>query len=733
MSQVESIVSPAQGSDEVDTHIDEAPFHIDAWLEAMRLVAKHYRLPMSMQAVRQAAAWDQKGDETEVVRGLARRTGLRVKFLDPSKARVSNWHLPMLIRTTKGAVGVVVALGESDLAGVIFSGNNGLETPTALSSLLSDAALIAIPRPAKSIPDTRVDDYIRPFEGNWLRRIVLSDLRPYRHVMLASVIANTLGLAGIIFSTQVYDRVVPAESIPTLVVLFSGVLLALAFDFVLRRMRMKIIDLLGKRSDILISDRVFGHALRVRNRARPSSTGSFIAQLRDLEQIRELMTSTTVSALADLPFFVIFLVIFWHIGGPLMLVPFAALFLLVTPGIFAQRKLQEHAREAMRESSLRNAMLVEAVQGIEDIKTLQAEERFQQQWNNFNAVTAEAQLKLRAITNGLSVWTNTVQMGVYSTTILAGAPLVIAGDLTTGSLVAASVLGSRMMAPMAQLSQVLTRVQQVRVAMHSVDSIMKMPVDHPERENRIHCPRVVGSYSLRSAQFQYGDDTTPIALAIKGLEIKAGEKIGLLGRNGAGKSTLLQALSGLLEPSSGQVLLDSMALHHIDPADVRRDVGLLTQNARLFHGSLRDNILLGAPQASESEIVTALAMVGADEFIRKLPKGLDHPVLEGGLGLSGGQRQAILLARLLIRQPSVVLLDEPTAAMDELTERNFIQQFADWSAERTVVIATHRMRVLELVDRLIVVENGSIAMDEPKHVGLQKLRGLANVATVKRP
>jgi len=706
------------------------PFHVDAWLEILSLAAQHYRLSISPQTARLAAMWSGGEADREAIRNLARKIALRVKFVEADALSLSNWHLPVVIQTRSGAVGIIKAIGEDGVASVVFSGSKGLESPVALDALLRDASLVALPRPARSIADTRVDSYIRPFEENWLGRIILQDLRPYGHVMLASMIANTLGLAGIIFSMQVYDRVVPAESLPTLYVLFSGVLLALGFDFILRRMRMNIVDLLGKRTDIRMSDVVFGHALRVRNRARPSSTGSFIAQLRDLEQIRELLTSTTVGTLADIPFFLLFLGVYWYIGGSMVLVPVAALLLLLAPGILAQRRLRAYANTAMRESSLRNAMLVETVQGIEDIKTLQAEERFQQQWNHLNAATSEVQLKLRALTNGLGVWTHTVQTGVYAGTVLIGAPLVIAGDLTTGALVAASILGSRMMAPMAQLSQVLGRLQQAKVAMRSLNGIMQMPVDHPERESRIHAPEISGEYRLRSATFRYGDDSSPTALTVRDLHIRPGEKIALLGKNGAGKSTLLQALSGLLEPCSGEVLLDNIALQHIDPADLRRDVALLTQNARLFHGTLRDNIMLGAPHASQEEVLAALAMVGADEFIRKLSKGLEHPVQEGGLGLSGGQKQAILLARLLIRQPSVVLLDEPTAAMDEATERKFIREFLFWSWSKTVIIATHRMRVLEMVDRLIVVENGLVVMDEPKDSGLKKLRGLARVSGV---
>ncbi len=533
---------------------------------------------------------------------------------------------------------------------------------------------------------------------------------------------NCLGLAGVLFSMQVYDRVVPAQSMPTLYILFLGVILATGFDFVLRRLRVSITDILGKRADLRLSDRVFGHALRVRNRARPTSTGTFIAQLRDLDQVRDMLTSTTVAAIADLPFFILFLIILAFIGGSLALVPVVALVALLLPSLLAQRRLRAHATESMRETSLRNALLVEAVQGIEDIKTLQAEERFQRQWNHCNAVAGEAQLRLRGLTASLSTWAQSVQNAVYATVIFVGAPMVIGGDITTGALVATSMLASRMMAPMGQVSHLLGRYQHAKVAAQSLDQIMALPVDNPDAEHRIPLPSVSGRFTLRSAVFGYADPNAPPALTVPRLEIAAGEKVALLDRNGAGKSTLLQGLSGMLQPLGGEILLDDLTLHQIDPADVRRDVALLTQNSRLFHGTLRENLTMGAPMAGHDEIVRALDMVGAIDFVRRLRDGLEHVVLEGGLGLSGGQQQALLLARLLIRQPQVMLLDEPTAAMDETSERQFIDRFRDWSRDRTVVVATHRMRVLDLVDRIIIIDNGQILLDQSKDAALETMR-----------
>ncbi len=696
-----------------------------AWIDMLGQVARHYRMPFAEQRARLTALWQGDDGEETRVRAIARASGLSVRFVAPGAIKLTSWRLPVIACLTDGELALVTGIDAEGQVEFIVAGEDGQAVQRPLAMLVEQTRLFVVPRPARSAADVRVDSYIRPFEEHWLRSLLLQDARSYGNVAIASVVTNCLGLAGVLFSMQVYDRVVPAQSMPTLYILFLGVLLATGFDFVLRRLRVGITDILGKRADLRLSDRVFGHALRVRNRARPTSTGTFIAQLRDLDQVRDMLTSTTVAAVADLPFFLLFLVILAFIGGVLALVPVVALIALLLPSLLAQRRLRAYATESMRETSLRNALLVEAVQGIEDIKALQAEERFQRQWNHCNAVAGEAQLRLRGLTASLSTWAQSVQNAVYATVIFVGAPMVIAGDITTGALVATSMLASRMMAPMGQVSHLLGRYQHAKVAANSLDQIMALPVDNPDAEHRIPLPSARGGFTLRTAVFSYADPQSPPALTVPRLEIAGGEKIAVLGRNGAGKSTLLQGLSGMLQPVSGEVLLDDLALHQIDPADVRREVALLTQNSRLFHGSLRENLTMGAPMAGNEAILAALEMVGAVDFVRRLRDGLEHVVLEGGRGLSGGQQQALLLARLLIRQPQVMLLDEPTAAMDEASERQFIARFKDWSRDRTVVVATHRMRVLDWVDRVIVIDNGLILLDQPKAQALATLQGAA--------
>ena len=690
----------------------------EGWFDAILAVASHYQLNTSPEHIRVTSQWNTQDSSEKQVRQMARQAGLSLQWVKPRLADLTPWRLPLVVQLQSDQVAVITAMNTAGLS-LLLSGDGGSEVTRSIAELQPHVQAMAVLRPLQGVQDLRVDAYIRPVEEHWLRNLVLVDWRPYVHIMLASLVVNLMALGGVIFSMQVYDRVVPAQSLPTLYVLSGGVLLSIIFAWVMRNARMRITDVLGKRADLRISDRVFGHALRVRNSARPRSTGSFISQIRELEAVRDMLTSTTIAAAADFPFFLLFCAAFWCLAGWLVWVPLGAFVALMLPSLLAQGRLRELAQMGMREASLRNAMLVEAVQGIEDIKVLQAEPRFQNQWNHYNAVNADSGLQLRGLLNTLNNWMQTVQGAAYALVIFCGVPWVMSSEISTGVLVAASILVSRMLAPLSSVTTVLNRWQQAKIASQSLDQLMKLPVD--QAAGSVHRAVLAGHFELSDAVFSY-DGQAP-ALGVKTLKIAAGERIAILGRNGAGKSTLLQALSGLLEPRSGSVLLDGMEVGHIDPADVRRDVGLLSQNARLFHGTLRENLTLGTPQATDEELLVALQAAGAWSYVSRLPLGLDHLVQEGGAGLSGGQRQGIVLARMLLRSPQVLLMDEPTNALDDVAEREVIANLRQLSTERTLVVATHRTAVLDVVDRVIVIDHGAILLDGPKGEVLGLLRG----------
>lgn len=684
------------------------------WLTAMLGIARHYRIESSEENIRINLDWEKTTSLDALLHSMARQIGLELRVDQFNEAILDAWRLPVVVEFMTGQVGILEKVDSQGNVSVQFSGDHGLATTLPASEIKAQARRVLILRPETSVADARVDEYIKPYEKNWFWGILLKDWKRYGDIMLASLVANVLALSAIIFSMQVYDRVVPAQSIPTLWVLAGGVLIAVIFEFSLRLARIHVSDIIGKRADLRVSDRVFGHALRIRNSERSKSTGTFISQIRELESVRELVTSTTIGALADLPFFFLFLVIFWIIGGPLVLIILLAIPLILIPGLLIQKPLARLSNEGMRESSIRNAMLVEAVQGIEDIKLLRAEPRFQNQWNHLNEVSADISKRQRFISGLLLTWTQELQTIMYALVVLAGCFLVIDGEMTTGALVGCSLLSSRMVAPLAQISGVMSRWQQAKVARQSLDELIKRPVDQPDHASLIHRAVLLGNYQLNNVSFKYAEDDNKPILSIKNLNIKAGEKVAILGRNGAGKTTLLQLLSGMQFAQSGQVMLDNLDLTLIDPADVRRDMGLLNQNAHLFFGTLRENLTLGSPLVNDQEILDVLNMVGALNFVQSRKEGLDYQILEGGTGLSGGQKQMLLLARLLIRQPNIVLLDEPTAAIDEVTEKQLIDRLKLWLGHRTLVVATHRMAVLNLVDRVIVVNDGQIVMDGPK-------------------
>lgn len=685
------------------------------WLQAVLAIAKHYRIEPSEERLRLQLDWNPNQSIDDILTVMSRQIGMSIRKIEFNEEVLNPWRLPILIEMQDGQVGVLDKLDINGNANIQFSGDQGLAQVLSVELLKQNAANIYILRPEKSISDVRVDEYIKPYEQSWFWSIVLRDWKRYLDVMFASLMANILALATILFSMNVYDRVIPAQSVPTLWVLAGGVLIAAIFEFCLRVARIYLSDIIGKRADLKISDKVFGHALRIKNKERSKSTGTFISQIRELEGVRELVTSTTISAIADLPFFFLFLAIFWLIGGNLFWVMVLVVPLMIVPGILIQKPLAKLASEGMREGAIRNAILVEAVQGIEDIKLLRAESRFQNQWNHMNEAAADISMQQRKLVGVVGAWTQKVQGLTFAIVVLVGCFAVMKGEMTTGALVACSILSSRMLGPIAQISGVLGRFQHAKVAKTSLDELMKKPVDQAPQAHLIHRPALTGHYELKDTVFKYGNDDAKPTLIIPKLEIQSGEKIAILGRNGAGKSTLLQLLSGMQEPTQGKVKIDGVDLRLIDPMDVRRDMGLLNQNAHLFFGTVRENLTLGAPLATDQEIVNALNLTGALSFVLEKKEGLDHQILEGGMGFSGGQRQALLLARLLLRQPNILLLDEPTAAIDDVSEKQLIENLKGWLGHKTLVIATHRRAVLELVDRIIVVHDGKIVMDGPKN------------------
>lgn len=691
------------------------PTSTDNWIAAMLRVAARFGKPADGKTLRQQMRWFEHLTPDQQLERLAGLLGLHLTMTPRDKLRWRHEVTPVILLLENGSVAVVEAIDAEGRARYWLSEGGDVVRESELTELLEQSQpQVAVPGVAARGRDARIDEFVQPYEQHWFWKNFRGMGRRIGEISLASVVSNVLALAGILFSMQIYDRVIPAQSEPTLWVLFVGVLIAAAIEYLIRLMRTQVSDLMGKRIDLNVSSMLFARAMNIRNEARPKSTGSFISQLREIDQVRELLTSTTVGAAADLPFIILFLFIMGFIGGPLVIIPLLAIPLIVIPGLLVQIPMARLAKEGMREGALRNAVLVETIEGVEDIKALQAEPYFQRQWEQTHEVSAAIGMKQRLWGARLTGWASSVQQLTYAGMLVFGTYLVLAGDITTGTLVASSLLSSRTIAPLMQLTMIFSRWQHAKSAMKGLDELLKKPLDQPEEGEMAHCPTLTGHYDLRNVQYTYDEENVKNVLTIGQLQIKPGERIALLGKVGAGKSTLLKLLAGQARATQGKVIVDGVDINRIDPIDLRRQLGWLSQDSRLFFGTLRQNLMLGNPHASEQEMLQALRVSGALSLVQQDAASLDRIINEGGRGLSGGQRQMVLISRMILRQPQVVLLDEPTASMDEQLEEHVIRQMKNWLSGRTLVLVTHRPALLKLVDRIVVMDNGRVVADGPR-------------------
>lgn len=573
--------------------------------------------------------------------------------------------------------------------------------------------------------DARANEFLAPHQPNWVLKEYMRHWPSLVHQSVGAFAINCLALAGSLFSMQMFDRVIPAQSFPTLWTLALGVALALAFSLVIKLARTHTADHSGKQTDLAISGRVYAHALALRLDARPRSTGSFMSQLREIDAIRELITSTTTVAVIDIPFAAFFLFVLYLIGGtPVATVALCAVPLIAIPGLIAQWPMARLARAGSRASALRNAVLVESIEGIEDIKALRAQNRFHALWNDCNAECAQNSLRSRFLASSLLSWTQEAQQLVWLGIMVVGAYQVMDASMTVGALTACSILGIRAIAPFAQLGVVFSRWQQAKVAKECLDDLLARPTDSTDSTGKAAREQVHGAIVAAGLEFRYTPDSAPVA-SIDRLEIREGEKVALVGRVGAGKSSLLRVLSGLLVPGKGVLTLDGTEYNAIRTDDLRRHIGYMSQESRLFYGTLRENLAMGHEHASDETMLKALQLAGAEQMAAGGTRTLDMPIFEGGQGLSSGQRQFVLLARTLIGQPQVLMLDEPTSNMDDAGEALAIARLKDWMGGRTLVLVSHRMAALQLVDRICVVEGGRIVLDGPRDELLVMLAGKA--------
>ena len=551
--------------------------------------------------------------------------------------------------------------------------------------------------------DTSSTKLIDAGNDHWFWGTLKRSKKIYFDVVLASFIINLFVLASPLFTMNVYDRVVPNNAVETLWVLALGVSVVYGIDLFLKFVRSYFLEIAGKKSDIIMSSILFERVMDMKFSNKPKSVGSFASNLKEFDTVRNFFSSASLAAIVDLPFAIIFLIVTYFIGSYIVLVPIVIMIAILCYTFFIKDPLQNAIKSTFEASAIKNGILIESLSSLETIKTLGASGHIQWNWEEATVTSFLVQLNTIAI----------IVLGVY---------MIQDTHLTMGGLIAAVMLSSRAIAPMGQVASLAANFEQTKTAYQSLSKIMQMPVERPEGKKFVRRNSFDGKIEFKNVSFTY-PDTTKGSLDRINFVIQPGEKVGIIGKNGSGKTTLQKLILGLYSPTEGSVLIDGIDINQIDPADLRRNIGYVPQDVVLFKGTVRENIVQKAPYVDDIQIIKAAKVSGVDEYVNAHPLGFDMPVFERGDGISGGQRQSIAVARAFLLDSPIILLDEPTNSLDNTVENKLKINLKTNTANKTMLLVTHRTSMLDLVDRLIVMDNGKILLDGPRDEVLARLSG----------
>lgn len=691
---------------------------VDPFIEALSFFGKLHSRTINAAGVVQGLPVTNGRLNPELFVRAAKRAGFDSRLVRRSLSGIHPATLPVILVLENSEIVILTAMPKKgDAEVIVLSSGTGTQKVSRqqLEDAYSGVAIFVKPRFEF---EERSDFNAKTLKRNWFWGTLWRFRSFYARVCFATVVINFLALASSLFAMNVYDRVVPNQAVETLYVLVIGVLIAYVFEFVLKMLRNFFVDRAGRRIDLILGSEIFSRILGMRFDDRPNSAGSLASQARAYDSLREFFTGATVAALADLPFVLIFVAVIYVLAGSMVALPLlCGLVLSLVVGIVLQFPISRTVSDSYASANQRQSLLVEGIQALERIKATRSESEMQRRMEEVLHESSKSEVKSRGYSHLAMNVTAFIQHIVSTAIIVAAFYAVVNEDLTMGGMIACAILAGRAMAPMALIASLFTRLQQSRRSLQGLDQIMQMPVERDTRGAQyLSVENFTPETFVESLVFKYEEDGAPVINDID-LKIKAGEKIAILGRVGSGKSTLMRLLMGLTQPTSGSIHVSGIDIRQFDPAELRRHIGYVPQDPRLFYGTLRSNLKSGCPWVSDDDMLRAIDAVGLAGFIRSLPRGIDQPVSEGGYSLSGGQRQSIAIARALIEQPELVIMDEPTSAMDLQSEKRFLEKLGEYHAAdplRTIVIATHKRSILSLVDRVIVMDQGKIVADGPK-------------------
>lgn len=650
----------------------------------------------------------------------AKRVGLSAGLVERPLDKISNLVLPAVL-LLKGNKTCVLLSEENEQYSIILPETGSGKKIVPFHVLKAEYTGLAFFVQISHKFDNRTADIVASKDKHWFWDVIYKSWPIYAEVLVASFLINLFALASPLFVMNVYDRVVPNHALETLWVLAIGIGIVFSFDFLMKTLRAYFIDVAGKRSDVILSSTIFEKIMGIKMEFRPTSVGVFANNFHEFESFRDFLTSATLATLIDLPFLFVFLLVIYLIGGNLALIPLCVLPLAILIGATIQIPLKKTINELFKYSAQKGATLIESLTNLDSIKSSGAEGQMQKQWEQNVGKIASLSLKTRFFSSVAINSTTFIQQIATVSVVIFGVYKISEGDLTTGGLIACTILTGRALAPVAQVASLLTRYHQSRTALESIDRMMSLPVERDAGKKYFHRPEFKGSIEFKNISFSYPDQPVK-ALDNVSFKINAGERVGIIGRIGSGKSTIEKLMMGLYEAQQGSILIDGTDIRQLDPADLRRQIGFVPQDISLMFGSVKDNITLGSGFVDDKAILKAAEIAGVTNFVNDHPAGFDLQVGERGLSLSGGQRQTIAVARALLLSPRIFVMDEPSNAMDSSSEEGFKKRFLNQLKTQTLILVTHKASMLTLVDRLIVMDGAKIVADGAKEEVLTALK-----------
>jgi ATP-binding cassette subfamily C protein LapB len=712
------------------------PHHqYDPLLECLVIFAKLHNRPVSVEALIAGLPVEPGADGPELFsidspKGLfsrvASRAGFASRLIHRDLNKLSRLLLPCILVLKNGNACILESIDRKNKrAKVVFpeigEGEEWLELGQLSKEYLGYAFLLK-----KELQQERTESKgFSKDSSHWFWGTLAKSRDIFASVLLSSILINLFILATPMFTMNVYDKVVPNDAIATLWVLAAGIITIYIFDTLLRFVRNYLLEVAGKKSDIIMSSIIFSQVLNLKMDQWPASIGSFASQLREFESIRNFFTASTIATLVDLPFSIIFLLVIYYIGGPMIAVPLIIIALLMLYSFILVKPLKASVEATYEATANKNAHLIETLRTIKTVKALGVANYSQWVWEESSGTIANRSMRARILSSSITVVTNLMVQFNTIGLIVFGIYRISDLELSLGGLIAIVMLSSRAVAPLGQIAALITSFEQTRTAFRSLDELMQKSVERPEGQSYVRRPGFEGAINFREVDFSYPESSKKSLTGIS-FKINAGEHVGVIGKVGSGKTTLMKLVIGLYQADSGSIAIDNIDINQIDPADLRKNVGYLSQDIELLRGTIRENIAYKDLHVNDDKLLKAAEICGVDLFVNQLPQGFDTQVGEDGGFLSGGQRQAIALGRAVMLNEPVLILDEPTNSFDNTTESIVKKRLFEYTRDRTLLLVTHKAPMLELVERLIVIDEGRIVMDGPKEEVLNALKGAQN-------